>query len=153
MSGDQTIVTIKDLRCTWCVDDVLKAVRSLEGVRSAELDYQRSELRVDYDPVLVDEEAVCRSVRERGYRCDGDAGETTTGQLAHAAQLAPITCGTKCDRMQYGCRTRPPTSSTTRARTRATAGCRTTCQIPRWPRRWSATCATASSSRSPLRSR
>ena len=25
----------------------------------------------------------------------------STGQLAHAAQMAPITCGTKCDRMQY----------------------------------------------------
>ena len=101
MTDDPTSLTIEDLRCTCCADDVLTAVRSLEGVRSAELDYQRSELRVDYDPALVDEEAVCRSVRERGYRCDGDAGETTTGQLAHTAQLAPITCGTKCDRMQY----------------------------------------------------
>jgi len=44
---------------------------------------------------------VREAVRQRGYRCDGDPGGSTTGQLAHGAQLAPITCGTKCDRMQY----------------------------------------------------
>jgi Cu2+-exporting ATPase len=80
---------------------MLEGVRAVEGVRSAELDYQRAELRVDYDSALTDEEAVRQAVRERGYRCDGDPGGTSTGQLAHAAQLAPITCGTRCDRLQY----------------------------------------------------
>ena len=101
MSDARTTVTVEDLRCTCCAEDVLKAVRSIEGVRSAELDYQRSKLRVEYDRSAVDEDTLRRSVRERGYRCDGDDGRTSTGQLAHTAQLAPITCGTKCDRMQY----------------------------------------------------
>jgi Cu2+-exporting ATPase len=94
-------VVVEDLRCTCCADEVLDSVRSLPGVRTAELDYQRAELRVDYDADRLDEEAVREAVRERGYRCDGDPGGTTTGRLAHTAQLAPITCGTKCDRMQY----------------------------------------------------
>jgi Cu2+-exporting ATPase len=92
---------VEDLRCTCCADDVLDAVRALEGVHSASLDYRRGELRVDYDPGLADEEAVRDSVRGRGYRCEGDPQGATTGRLAHAAQLAPITCGTKHDRMQY----------------------------------------------------
>ena len=94
-------IGVEDLRCTCCAEDVLEAVRALDGVRSAELDYQRAELRVDRDPAVVDADAVRDAVRARGYRCEGDAGASSTGQLAHTAQLAPITCGTKCDRMQY----------------------------------------------------
>ena len=94
-------VLVEDLRCPCCADDVLAAVRSLDGVRAAKLDYQSAELEVDYDGAVIDEEALRDAVRERGYRCGGDPVTTTTGQLAHTAQLAPITCGTKCDRMQY----------------------------------------------------
>jgi P-type Cu2+ transporter len=99
--ASRTSVVVEDLRCTCCAEGVLEAVRALEGVRSAELDYQRAELQVECQPALIGEEAVRQSVRERGYRCEGDPGGTTTGRLAHTAQLAPITCGTKCDRMQY----------------------------------------------------
>jgi len=96
-----TSVTVADLRCTCCADRVLEAVRALDGVRTAELDYRRAELHVDHDAALIDERAICRSVEERGYRCEDDPGPVTTGQLAHTAQLAAITCGTKRDRMQY----------------------------------------------------
>jgi P-type Cu2+ transporter len=95
------VVGVEDLHCTCCAEDILETVRQLDGVSSARLDYQRDELRLDYDPSLIDEEAVRDAVRKRGYRCDGDPGGVTAGGLAHAAQLAPITCGTKCDRMQY----------------------------------------------------
>jgi Cu2+-exporting ATPase len=94
-------VLVEDLRCTCCANDVLNGVRALEGVSSAELDYQSGALRVDYDSAVIDEDAIGRAVRQLGYRCDGDPDRTTTGQLAHTAQLAPITCGTKCDRLQY----------------------------------------------------
>ena len=94
-------IEVQDLRCTCCAQDVVDAVRGLDGVRSAELDYQRGELHVHHDTAVVDEEALREAVRQRGYRCAGDPGASTTGQLAHAVQLAPITCGTKHDRMQY----------------------------------------------------
>jgi P-type Cu2+ transporter len=96
-----TTVVVEELRCTCCAQDVVDAVLALDGVRSADLDYGRAELQVDLDPRLVDEEQVRRAVRGCGYRCEGDPGGSTTGRLAHTAQLAPITCGTKCDRMQY----------------------------------------------------
>jgi Cu2+-exporting ATPase len=96
-----TLVGVEDLWCPCCADDVLDAVRRLDGVSDASLDYQQAELRISYDASLIDEETLRNAVRERGYRCDGDPGGPTTGRLAHAAQLAPITCGTKFDRMQY----------------------------------------------------
>jgi P-type Cu2+ transporter len=100
MTSTSTVL-IEDLRCACCADDVLDAVRAIGGVRSAELDYQRAELRVDYYSELTGEAAIRQAVSGRGYRCDGDVAGATTGQLAHTAQHAPITCGTKCDRMQY----------------------------------------------------
>ena len=95
------MIGVEDLRCPCCAADVVDAVRGLDGVRSAELDYQDGELRVEYDSALADADTVRDAVRARGYRCEGDPGASSTGQLAHAAQLATITCGTKCDRMQY----------------------------------------------------
>src|SRR5512132_3951910 len=83
MTEDRSTVTVQDLRCTCCAADVLAAVRAFEGVRSADLDYQQAELRVVFDPAPLDEEGVRDAVRRRGYRCEGDAGGTTTGQLAH----------------------------------------------------------------------
>src|SRR5829696_8904604 len=101
MSDRTATIVVEDLRCTCCAHDVLDAVREHAGVRSADVDFQRDQLHVLFDPAVIDEERVRDAVRQRGYRCDGDAGGTSTGQLAHTAQLSPITCGTKHDRMQY----------------------------------------------------
>ena len=90
-------IGIEDLSCPCCATEVLAAARALDGVRAAELDYQGSRLLVEG----VGEQAVRDVVRAHGYRTDGDAGGATVGELAHRAQLAPITCGTKHDRMQY----------------------------------------------------
>src|SRR5262245_18602443 len=97
----QASLLIDDLRCTCCAEEVLDAVRGLEGVRSASLDYQRAELHAEYDPALIDEQAVRQAVRDRGYRSNGDPERARTGHLAHAAEPAPITCGTKRDPMQF----------------------------------------------------
>ena len=99
-STARVTVNIEDLLCPCCVEEMLAAARALDGVRAAELDYQTSRLLVELD-ATVREEAVRDVIREHGYRCDGDASGATTGELAHRAQLAPITCGTKQDRMQY----------------------------------------------------
>ena len=94
-------VVIDDLRCTCCEDAILGAVRAMDGVSTAELDYASATLHVDFDPAVLDGERVRDAVKQLGYRCDGKAGPTSTGQLAHTARLAPITCGTRHDRMQY----------------------------------------------------
>jgi Cu2+-exporting ATPase len=95
------LIAVDDLRCTCCEEAILGSVRALDGVKVAQLDYANATLQVEFDSAVLDEDRVREAVRELGYRCDGKPERSSTGQLAHAAQLAPITCGTRHDRMQY----------------------------------------------------
>ena len=92
---------ILGLRCSCCAEAVLDAVRELDGVSRAALDYQSSQVSVELDLDRSSELAVREAVRRVGYRTAGEDGASSTGELAHDADLAPITCHTKCDRMQY----------------------------------------------------
>ena len=94
-------LTVLELQCVCCADDVVDAVKELPGVLDAMLDFPSSRLTVRTDGSAIGRDDVCAAVRRVGYRCEGDRSGRSTGQLAHAAQMAPITCGTKCDRMQY----------------------------------------------------
>jgi len=95
-----TELTIEDLCCVCCAEDVERAVRALPSVRRASVDLETGVLRVDGSPP-GDEEAVRGAVRAVGYRVAGDGGGPTAGELAHTARVAPITCCTTADRMQY----------------------------------------------------
>jgi Cu2+-exporting ATPase len=96
----ETSFVVEGLLCACCADDVETAVKALPGVERARLDLPSGRLTVAHDSALGDEE-IRAAVRARGYRPAGEAGRASTGELAHATQVAPITCGTKCDRMQY----------------------------------------------------
>ena len=100
-TGTRLSMTVLDLQCVCCAEDVVETVKDLPGVLDATLDFASSRLTVRAAGPALHREHVCEAVRQRGYRCDGDPLRRSTGQLAHAAQMAPITCGTKCDRMQY----------------------------------------------------
>jgi P-type Cu2+ transporter len=91
-------VTIEDLQCACCAESIEAAVLALPGVTHAEIDLGMQTLTVTGS---VDEEGVRRVVRETGYRCAGDPGPPSAGELAHAARMTPITCCTTHDRMQY----------------------------------------------------
>jgi Cu2+-exporting ATPase len=92
---------VAGLECVCCAEGVQDAVRELRGVTTATVDFAAERLDVAYEPEVVSEVDIRRAVGDYGYglRDEGDA--RTTGQLAHCAQMAPITCSTKCDRMQY----------------------------------------------------
>jgi P-type Cu2+ transporter len=94
-------LAVEDLRCACCVEDVEAAVASLPGVATARIDLAAGRLTVQHDPAVTDEERIRAAVRARGYRPEGEPAATSTGQLAHTTQMAPITCGTTHDRMQY----------------------------------------------------
>ncbi len=97
----EVILEVEDLRCLSCAERVLDAVRGEPGVTATRLDYGSGELRVQFDVDATNEDRIRAAVHGCGYRCDGEPGGASTDQLAHTAQMAPITCGTKCDRMQY----------------------------------------------------
>ena len=92
---------VEGVHCACCVEDVESAVGALPGVERAHLDFASGRLIVEHDPGVSDEGRIRAAVRACGYRPEGDPARASTGQLAHATQMAPITCGTKCDRMQY----------------------------------------------------
>ena len=105
-----TTVELKvlDLRCGCCAEHIERLLRSEQGIARADVDFLRDVARVEYDEAAIDEPRIRDLITTRGYACepavDGDAVEhrrRTAGQLGHDAQLAPICCGTKHDRMQY----------------------------------------------------
>jgi Cu2+-exporting ATPase len=94
-----------DLRCAACAEHIEADLRAATGISEATVDYAGDVARVDYDSERIDEEGIRELIAERGYRCamGGEAvsGRRNAAQLGHDAQLAPICCGTKHDRMQY----------------------------------------------------
>ena len=101
-------LTVLDLRCGCCAEQIESLLREQPGIYRTRVDFSKDQARVDYDPHVLDEDAIRALILERGYRC-GPPEEAeravrpqrTAAQLGHDAQLAPICCGTKHDRMQY----------------------------------------------------
>src|SRR5665809_127102 len=87
----EVILEVEDLRCLSCAERVLDAVRGEPGVTAARLDYGSGELRVDFDPGATNEDRIRAGVHGCGYRCADEPGTASTDQLAHTAQMAPIT--------------------------------------------------------------
>jgi len=94
-------IQVIGLACVCCAECIERAVRALDGVESVELDFNSDVLLVTFNLFRVGEDEIRQRVREAGYRCAGDSGGPTAAELAHHAQMAPITGGTKSDRMQY----------------------------------------------------
>ena len=94
-------MTVLDLQCVCCADDAVEAVKQLPGILDVMLDFPSSRLTVRTDGSAIGRDDVCAAVRRVGYRCEGDRSGRSTGRLAHAGQMALITCGTKRDHMQY----------------------------------------------------
>ncbi len=98
---------VLELRCPACAGHIEADLHDAPGISRAEVDYSRDRAIVDYDPKRIDEAGIRTLIAARGYRCamGGDGAAATVrrsaGQLGHDAQLAPICCGTKHDRMQY----------------------------------------------------
>jgi P-type Cu2+ transporter len=98
-------IKVLNLRCPACAEHIESDLRAAPGVSEAKVDYSSDRAWVDYDPERIDVRRISEVIAERGYRCAMN-GETVMArrngaQLGHDAQLAPICCGTKYDRMQY----------------------------------------------------
>jgi P-type Cu2+ transporter len=98
-------IKVLNLRCPACAEHIESDLRAAPGISEAKVDYSSDRAWVDYDPERIDVRRISELIAERGYRCAMN-GETVMArrngaQLGHDAQLAPICCGTKYDRMQY----------------------------------------------------
>jgi P-type Cu2+ transporter len=93
-------LTIENLCCVCCAEDVEAAVGAIQGVRRASVDLERGVLRVEGTADSGDDR-VREAVHALGYRIAGDGKGPSAAELAHTARLTPITCCTTADRMQY----------------------------------------------------
>ena len=104
LTQDVAVVRIRvsNLYCPCCADELEAALEANSHIVDARVDYAADEVEVRYDPGALDEGAIEALIDATG-RCTcgptGARGDTT--HMHHHAQMAPITMGTKHDRMQY----------------------------------------------------
>ena len=90
-----------DLWCPTCADRARDAVEAVAGVGASSVDYQTGRLKVELDPDRTSEDTILGALARVGYPTADEGAAASTGQLAHATDMTPLTCCTRCDRMQY----------------------------------------------------
>lgn len=58
---------VRGMTCTHCQAAVVKALRGVSGVAAAEVDLDRAEAQVGYDPAKVTVQQLERAVEDAGY--------------------------------------------------------------------------------------
>lgn len=66
--GEEVVLSVEGMSCMHCVGKVEKGLREMEGVFSAEVDLQKKEARVRFDPLKVNVDALKQGVADAGYR-------------------------------------------------------------------------------------
>lgn len=65
----QTVtVRVEGMTCAHCQMAVAKALRSVEGVSTAEVDLARGEATITFDPAKADWARLAEAVADAGYR-------------------------------------------------------------------------------------
>ncbi len=94
-------VPVAGLACLGCAEELEREVSKLPGVVRTRVDRDRAVLTTEVGPHAVDEQEIRQAVEAAGFRCRDGEKRASTAELAHQAQMQPITCCTTADRMQY----------------------------------------------------
>jgi len=96
------------LACIACAEAVERALRANPHITAVHVDYAAKTVHVSYHAGMIGREAVQALISDAAHDCRcapaGDQAQATGGgmrDLAHHAQMAPITMNTAADRMQY----------------------------------------------------
>lgn len=68
--GKKIILGISGLHCASCVLPIEKALKSLDGVRSAEVNYATGKAYIVYDPAKTGPERLCQVIERSGYKAE-----------------------------------------------------------------------------------
>ena len=114
-----------NLCCVSCANDIKRALRANPHVHTASVDYRQDTATVTYYDDRIAPKAVARIIESAGHGCSqvspvaplhdypavhetdartpatGGSQTTNMAHLQHQTQMAPISMGTKMDRMQY----------------------------------------------------
>jgi Cu2+-exporting ATPase len=95
-------LSLSNLYCACCADELEAALKANPHVIDAKVDFAANKVTVRYHEGMLDEAAIKAMIDGSG-RCDCGAptAQQETAHMHHQAQMAPITMGTKQDRMQY----------------------------------------------------
>jgi len=93
---------VANLYCACCADELERILRANPHVIAARVDFPGRTVEVRYHGRMLDEASIKGLVASTGRCTCGPAGpKEETTHLHHQAQMAPITMGTRHDRMQY----------------------------------------------------
>jgi len=93
---------VSDLYCACCADELEAALKANPHIVDARVYYAADEVEVRYHTGTLDEAALRELIAATGRcTCGPRVPRQDTTHLHHRAQMAPITMGTKHDRMQY----------------------------------------------------
>jgi Cu2+-exporting ATPase len=105
--SDATLtLPIADLYCVCCAEDLEARLRVNPHITDAKVDYQSDTVTVRVHAGSLDQAGLREIVRQAGYACGAtdeisEPDPPRLERLAHRAATAPITMGTKLDRMKY----------------------------------------------------
>lgn len=101
-STSTTLLQVSNLSCACCAEELEKALRGQPHIVSARVDFRGNTVDVAYHTGMIDEAGI-QALINKSDRCTCGPGRPAneTAHMHHQAQMAPITMGTKQDRMQY----------------------------------------------------
>jgi P-type Cu2+ transporter len=93
---------VSNLYCICCADELERALKANPHIIEAQVDFAGDSVEVRYHSGMLDEESVRELINASGRcTCEGAEAREATTQMHHQAQIAPVSMGTKHDRMQY----------------------------------------------------
>jgi len=66
--AEELTLQIEGMTCDHCVMHVTRALKSLSGVNKAEVNLEKKNARVVYDPSVVSADEMIKAVNETGYQ-------------------------------------------------------------------------------------
>jgi Cu2+-exporting ATPase len=103
MHGVGTVrLPVKDLYCADCAEHLERALRAEPHVIGVKVDFPANMVEVRFHEGVIDESRLRDVINAAGRcTCEPETAEQQTMHMHHQVQMAPITMGTKQDRMQY----------------------------------------------------
>ena len=93
---------VSNLYCAYCADQLEIALKANLHIIEAQVDFAGDSVELRYDAGMLDADSIRELINASGRcTCEGANSRDATTQLHHQAQMAPVSMGTKHDRMQY----------------------------------------------------
>jgi P-type Cu2+ transporter len=101
-SVESVRLPVRDLYCVCCGEELEKTLKAQPHVVDASVDFRAETVTVQYHEGMIDERGIEQLISTSGRcTCGPQDSAAETLHMHHEAQMAPITMGTKQDRMQY----------------------------------------------------